>query len=227
MTLLDICPQDWRPLLEDILVSETGRCIEAQLSQELASGNLYHPPFEKLFAALEGVKPQGVSAVILGQDPYHGKSQATGRAFEVSEGIPMPPSLLNIRKMLERDLGQCRGDRFQIGCWSQQGVLLLNTTLSVRAGEPESHKHFGWQTVTDRIIKVIAETDRPTVFMLWGAHAQKQKLLVDGPQNKVLTAPHPSPLSAYRGFFDCGHFSLANQWLLERGERAIRWECAC
>ena len=227
MTLLDICPADWRSALNDVLTSTTARGIEAKLADELARGHVYYPRFDRLFTALEGLRPGDVRVVILGQDPYHGEHQATGRAFEVLESTPAPPSLQNIRKMLERDLGVPAGSRFQIGRWSQQGVLLLNTTLSVRAGEPESHKCLGWQTITDRIISTISASDQPTVFLLWGAHAQKKSVLVNGPRNLVLTAPHPSPLSAYRGFFDCAHFSATNQWLTSQGARMIRWETAC
>jgi len=227
MTLLDICPADWQSALEGVLTSATARSIEEKLGEELASGHSYYPPFERLFAALEGLRPRDVRVVILGQDPYHGEHQATGRAFEVLASTPAPPSLLNIRKMLERDLGATAGSHFQIGRWSEQGVLLLNTTLSVRAGEPESHKGIGWQTITDRIISLVAASDQPTAFLLWGAHAQKKHVLVNGPRNLVLTAPHPSPLSAYRGFFDCAHFSMTNKWLASRGEQTIRWESAC
>lgn len=227
MTLLEICPPDWRSHLNDVLTSKTARGIEEQLAQELASGCACYPRFDRMFASLEGLKPRDVKVVILGQDPYHGENQATGRAFEVLESSPSPPSLLNIRRMLERDLGVAAGSRFQIGCWSEQGVLLLNTTLSVRAGEPGSHNSLGWHTVTDRIISIIAASGKPTVFLLWGAHAQKKSYLIDGPCNLVLTAPHPSPLSAYRGFFDCAHFSATNQWLSSLGEQAIRWESAC
>ena len=227
MTLLDICPADWRSALNDVLTSTTARGIEEKLTDELVRGYVYYPRFDRLFAALEGLRPRDVRVVILGQDPYHGEYQATGRAFEVLKSTPAPPSLLNIRKMLERDVGVPAGSRFQIGRWSQQGVLLLNTTLSVRAGEPESHKGLGWQTITDRIISTIAASDQPTVFLLWGAHAQKKSVLVNGPLNLVLTAPHPSPLSAYRGFFDCAHFSATNQWLISQGAQVIRWETAC
>lgn len=227
MTLLNICPNDWKPYLDRVLNSDVARGIEEQLAQEQASQAEYYPAYDRLFAALDGLRPIDVRVVILGQDPYHGKNQATGRAFEVSEASPLPPSLVNIRKMLERDLGIAKGPRFQIGCWAEQGVLLLNTSLSVRAGEPESHQGIGWQTVTDRIISVIAALDTPTVFLLWGAHAHKKSRLVTGARNLILTAPHPSPLSAYRGFFDCAHFSSANRWLESQGEPAIRWECAC
>ena len=227
MTLLDACPIDWRSVLSEVLTSATARGIEHQLSKELANGYAYYPRFDRLFAALEGLRPRDVRVVILGQDPYHGEHQATGRAFEVFESTPAPPSLVNIGKMLERDLRVPSGSRFKIGRWSEQGVLLLNTTLSVRAGEPESHKGLGWQTITDRIISVIAASDKPTVFLLWGAHAQKKSVLVDGPSNLVLMAPHPSPLSAYRGFFNCAHFSATNQWFTSQGEQTIRWETAC
>ena len=164
MTLQDLCPADWRPALSDVLTSVTAQGIENQLARELASGHRYFPRFDRLFAALEGLRPSDVRVVILGQDPYHGEHQATGRAFEVSESTPAPPSLVNIGKMLERDLGVAVGNRFQIGRWSEQGVLLLNTTLSVRAGEPESHKGLGWQTITDRIISVVAASEQPTAF---------------------------------------------------------------
>ena len=227
MTLLDICPVDWRSALSDVLTSVIAQGIEDQLARELANGDVYYPQFDRLFAALEGLSPRDVRVVILGQDPYHGEHQATGRAFEVLESTPAPRSLINIGKMLERDLGVAVGSRFQIGRWSGQGVLLLNTTLSVRAGEPESHKGLGWQTITDRIISVIAASDKPTAFLLWGAQAQKKSVLVNGPHNLVLMAPHPSPLSAYRGFFDCAHFSATNLWLTSQGEQAIRWQSAC
>jgi len=227
MTLLNICPDDWRSHLNDVLTSDTARGIEEKLAQELISGYAYYPQFGHLFAALEGLRPSDVRVVILGQDPYHGKHQATGRAFEVLESTPLPPSLLNIRKMMERDLGVTAGSSFQIGRWSEQGVLLLNTTLSVRAGQVQSHKGLGWETITDRIISFIAASDQPVAFLLWGAHAQKKSVLVNGPRNLVLTASHPSPLSAYRGFFDCAHFSSTNQWLASQGERPIRWETAC
>ena len=227
MTLMDICPSDWRFDLNDVLSSETAHGIVARLAQEAASGNEYYPRFDLLLAALNGLAPRDVRVVILGQDPYHGEGQATGRAFEVSESCCLPPSLVNIRKMLEQDLGVARGVQFKIGRWSRQGVLLLNTSLSVRSGEPDSHKNIGWQTITDRIISIVAASEQPTAFLLWGAHAQKKSTLVNGPRNLVLTAPHPSPLSAYRGFFDCAHFSATNQWLISQGAQVIRWETAC
>lgn len=227
MALLDICPVDWQPYLTNVLTSDTARGIEQQLAREQVSGTDHYPLYNRLFAALDGLRPHDVRVVILGQDPYHGENQATGRAFEVSEATPVPPSLANIRKLLERDLGVPNGPRFQIGCWVKQGVLLLNTSLSVRAGEPGSHKGIGWHAVTDRIISVTANLDTPTVFLLWGAHAQQKSRLVTGAHNLILRAPHPSPLSAYRGFFDCAHYSVTNQWLVSKGEPAIRWECAC
>ena len=218
---------EWLQLLESEFSADYMKQLGEFLRAEKAQGKEIYPPGGEFFAALEATPPASVKVVILGQDPYHGEHQATGRAFEVSESTPVPPSLLNIRKMLEKDLGVAAGSRFQIGCWSDQGVLLLNTTLSVRAGEPASHKGLGWQTITDQIITTIAMLDKPTVFLLWGAHAQKKSILINGPRNLVLTAPHPSPLSAYRGFFDCAHFSATNQWLTLQGEQAVRWESAC
>ena len=227
MTLADACPENWRPHLLDTLNGDVGRHIQAQLNAESTGGYVYFPPAGTLFSALEGLDPSSVRVVILGQDPYHGRDQATGRAFEVMNGMPMPPSLRNIRKLLECDVGVIPGDRFELGCWCNQGVLLLNTALTVRANSPGSHQHIGWQAVTDQIIKIVVEQPEPTVFMLWGAHAQKKAALVKGAQNQVLSAPHPSPLSAYRGFFSCRHFSKANEWLIKHHESAIDWKCAC
>ena len=163
MTLADACPENWRPHLLDTLNGDVGRHIQAQLNAESTSGHVYVPPAGTLFSALEGLDPSSVRVVILGQDPYHGRDQATGRAFEVMNGMPMPPSLRNIRKLLECDVGVVRGDRFELGCWCNQGVLLLNTALTVRANSPGSHQHIGWQAVTDQIIKIVVPAHSGTL----------------------------------------------------------------
>jgi uracil-DNA glycosylase len=161
--------------------------------------------------------------VILGQDPYHQPGQATGRAFEVPDGVAAPPSLRNILKLLAKDLGRESSHPGLLAHWESEGVLLLNTVLTVSKGEPESHRNKGWEVITDRLIEAVAQSSTQTVFFLWGGHAQKKAKLIEGEQNLVLTAPHPSPLSAYRGFFDAQQFSRANQWLSLRGQPPINW----
>ena len=221
--LTELCPLAWRSSLEGVLVGAVGETIERRLLEETRAGHKYYPEPHQIFASLDNLAPESVRVVILGQDPYHGAGQATGKAFEVQPGQSLPPSLRNIREMLVRDVGHLVADDFNIGQWSQQGVLLLNTVLTVRAGEPESHRSFGWQSVTDQIIEVVARDVSPTVFLLWGRHAQEKESLIRGPQNLILKAPHPSPLSAYRGFFACRHFSRANQWLSTHGVPEILW----
>jgi uracil-DNA glycosylase len=221
--LTELCPLAWRSSLEDVLVGTVGETIERRLLEETRAGHTYYPEPHRIFASLDNLAPESVRVVILGQDPYHGAGQATGKAFEVQRGQSLPPSLRNIREMLARDVGHLSTEHFNIGHWSKQGVLLLNTVLTVRAGEPESHQSFGWQSVTDQIIDVVAHDVSPTVFLLWGGHAQKKEGLIRGPQNLILKAPHPSPLSAYRGFFECRHFTRANQWLTTHGVPEILW----
>jgi uracil-DNA glycosylase len=221
--LTELCPLAWRSSLEDVLVGTAGETIERRLLEETRAGHTYYPEPHRIFASLDNLAPESVRVVILGQDPYHRAGQATGKAFEVQRGQSLPPSLRNIREMLARDVGHLSTEHFNIGHWSKQGVLLLNTVLTVRAGEPESHQSFGWQSVTDQIIDVVARDASPTVFLLWGGHAQKKAGLIRGPQNLILKAPHPSPLSAYRGFFECRHFTRANQWLTTHGVPEILW----
>ena len=221
--LLDQCPIAWRPLLDDLLTGSAGKGLEAFITAELAAGREVYPPPESLFTCLQTLKVADIKVVILGQDPYHQPGQATGRAFEVPKGTVSPPSLANIFKLLERDLGRPVEKSGLLARWEQQGVLLLNTVLTVSKGQPESHRNRGWERVTDRIIETIVSSQTSTAFLLWGSHAQKKAKLVIGDNNLVLFAPHPSPLSAYRGFFDCKHFSKTNDWLLSRGEQSINW----
>ncbi|MDA8590455.1 uracil-DNA glycosylase [Luminiphilus sp.] len=222
--LTELCPLAWRSSLEGVLVGATGETIERRLLEETRAGHTYYPEPHRIFASLHDLVPESVRVVILGQDPYHGPGQATGKAFEVQRGQPSPPSLRNIKALLARDMGHLPAEHFNIGDWSKQGVLLLNTVLTVRDGEPESHQSFGWQRITDQIIEVVVRDVSPTVFLLWGGYAQKKESLISGPQNLVLKAPHPSPLSAYRGFFECRHFSRANQWLTTHGVPEIQWD---
>ena len=180
-----------------------------------------YPPKEQIYSAMKMLPYESVKVVIIGQDPYHGKGQANGMAFAVGKGVQLPPSLVNIFKEIEADEGVKMKGSTLTG-WTKQGVLLLNTTLTVRAGEAQSHSTLGWQTFTDAIIEAIAKREEPLVFMLWGSHAQKKKALIPS-RHLVLESVHPSPLSAYRGFFGCKHFSKANEFLKKNNLGTIDW----
>ena len=192
---------------------------------ERAAGTLVYPPAADVFNAFKVTEFKQVKVVILGQDPYHGAGQAHGLSFSVQAGVAPPPSLVNIYKELADDIAG-----FQIpahGClqhWAEQGVLLLNTVLTVRAGQAHSHAALGWETFTDRVIAMLNQEREGLVFLLWGSHAQKKGAFIDRNRHCVLTAPHPSPLSAYRGFFGCKHFSQANAYLQQQGLAAIDWQ---
>nr|WP_319526751.1 uracil-DNA glycosylase [Pseudomonas laurentiana] len=193
------------------------------LRQEHAAGKEIYPPGPMIFNALNSTPLDKVKVVILGQDPYHGPGQAHGLCFSVQPGTPIPPSLLNIYKELQRDLNI---DIASHGClqhWAEQGVLLLNTTMTVERGNAASHANKGWQHFTDRVIEVVSEHQPNLVFLLWGAHAQSKRKLIDATKHLVLTSVHPSPLSAYRGFLGCGHFSQTNRFLEQRGLMPIDW----
>lgn len=221
--LWEQCPHAWRSTLDQLINGSVGKDLEAFLAAEITSGRDIYPPLESVFKCLQILSVTDVKVVILGQDPYHQPGQATGRAFEVAEGVSAPPSLVNILKMLEKDLGSVIKGRGLFAHWESEGVLLLNTVLTVSEGQPESHRNRGWEVITDCIIKAIVASDKHTAFLLWGAHAQKKADLVKGEHNLVLTAPHPSPLSAYRGFFDCQHFSQTNAWLQAHGQKPVDW----
>lgn len=182
-----------------------------------------YPPAPERFAALNTTPLPNVRVVILGQDPYHGPGQAHGLAFSVPDGVPLPPSLKNIYKEIAADTGCTPPQSGNLTRLASQGVLLLNTTLTVRAREASSHSALGWNQFTDAIISAVSETQAHAVFMLWGNHAQSKGGLIDTKKHLVLTAPHPSPLSAYRGFFGSRHFSQANAYLKEHGYTPIAW----
>ena len=182
------------------------------------------PPPQDMFNAFEYTPLNDVKVVILGQDPYHNDGQANGLCFSVREDIDIPPSLVNIYKELHSDLGCYIPDNGCLEKWAKQGVLLLNTVLTVRAHQANSHRGIGWEEFTDAAIRVLNQQDRPIVFMLWGRPAQSKKALLDNPNHLILEAPHPSPLSAYRGFFGCHHFSQANEFLKEHGLAPIDWQ---
>ena len=189
-------------------------------ARTIANTRPVYPPAKAWFRALQLTPLDQVKVVILGQDPYHQPRQANGLAFSVNEGVRVPPSLQNIYKELHTDLNVPVPDHGDLTAWARQGVLLLNTTLTVERARPASHQHLGWAWFTDRVIEAVSAKDDPVVFMLWGAHARKKQALID-PKHLVLTAPHPSPLSAHRGFIGCRHFSTANAFLKKHGKTPI------
>jgi uracil-DNA glycosylase len=193
------------------------------LREEHAAGKEIFPPGPMIFNALNLTPLDQVKVVILGQDPYHGPGQAHGLCFSVQPGIPTPPSLLNIYKELKRDLNIDIPGHGCLQHWAEQGVLLLNTTLTVERANAASHANRGWQHFTDRIIQVVSEQQPNSVFLLWGAHAQGKAKLIDGTKHLVLKSVHPSPLSAYRGFIGNGHFSRTNKFLEQHGLAPIDW----
>ena len=218
-------PPAWQALLKDELQKPYWCSLEQRLGAAYESGAVY-PPAQQLFAAFERTPPTCVCAVILGQDPYHEPGQANGLAFSVSRGVKLPPSLQNIYKELEADLGVPAAKSGDLTSWAQQGVFLLNTVLSVRAHAANSHKDFGWQSFTDAVIAALAELPQPVAFVLWGAQAQKKAALVEkSPYPRlVLQSPHPSPLSAYRGFFGSRPFSQINAFLVSYGFSPVDWK---
>lgn len=177
-----------------------------------------------IFNTLRYTSFENTRAVIIGQDPYHGPGQAHGLCFSVKKGVPLPPSLVNIYKEITDDLGVAMPQHGDLTGWARQGVLLLNTVLTVRAGQPNSHKDKGWEIFTDRVISELDRKEMPVVFLLWGANAEKKARVITNPIHKKLITVHPSPLSAYRGFFGCRHFSKANIILSESGQEPIKWD---
>lgn len=188
------------------------------------SKNVVYPPADDIFNAFHFTPLSKVKVVILGQDPYHNINQAHGLSFSVKPGEDIPPSLQNIYKELNSDLGCKIPNNGFLQKWAEEGVLLLNTVLTVRAHQANSHQGKGWEQFTDAVIEAINKENRPIVFMLWGRPAQMKEKMLNNPKHLILKAPHPSPLSAYRGFFGCKHFSMANKFLIENGSDAIDWQ---
>jgi len=187
------------------------------------AGKTIYPPGSLIFNAFNTTPIDNVKVVILGQDPYHGPGQAHGLCFSVSDGVPPPPSLVNIFKELSSDTGVAIPNHGNLTKWAEQGVLLLNASLTVRAAEPMSHSQIGWAEFTNNVIKKISEQKEHVVFMLWGKFAQEKQVLIDETKHLVLKAAHPSPLSAYNGFFGCRHFSKANEYLVRNGIDPVNW----
>lgn len=215
----------WSSLRAQFLATPAGKSLGQFLADRLAAGATIYPP--QPFQALKLTALPDVRVVILGQDPYHGPGQAHGLAFSVPPGQRPPPSLRNIFKELARDVAaQPKNAQPSLVDWARQGVLLLNTSLTVEGAQAASHARRGWESFTDSVIQAVSAQPQPVVFMLWGSHAQAKEILIDATRHLVLTANHPSPLSASRPpkpFLGCGHFSQANAWLLEKGRKAISW----
>lgn len=213
----------WSSLLADESKQAYFQSIMTQLEEERKAGVVIYPKQEELFSAFESTPYDKVKVVILGQDPYHGAGQAHGLSFSVNPGIKAPPSLKNIFKALHHDLGLPVPEHGCLSAWANQGVLLLNTSLSVMEGKPQSHAHIGWGVFTDKVIMALNDHPQPLVFLLWGAQAIKKNRLIRDKKHLVLTAPHPSPLSAHKGFLRCAHFSKANEFLKAKARSPIEW----
>lgn len=214
---------DWNEVLKDLIEGENYKKIREFLKQEYFTREVY-PPMNEIFNAFKLTPYHSVKAVILGQDPYHEPGEAHGLSFSVKQGVKMPPSLANIYKELKNDLGVDNGDKTDLTPWAEQGVLLLNTTLTVRRGQANSHQALGWTEFTDEVIKKLGARKNPMVFMLWGRNARNKKTLIDTKKHLVLESAHPSPLSAYNGFFGCRHFSKTNDFLIKNGYEPINWQ---
>ena len=213
---------DWDGILADEWEKPYYRQLHSFLKEEYSNTRIY-PDMYDIFNALKYTSFADTRAVIIGQDPYHGDGQAHGLCFSVKKGVPLPPSLVNIYKEVTDDLGVTMPQHGELTGWARQGVLLLNTVLTVRAGQPNSHKDKGWEIFTDRVISELNRKETPVVFLLWGANAEKKARVITNPTHKKLITVHPSPLSAYRGFFGCRHFSKANEILISSGQSPIEW----
>lgn len=213
----------WKARVGDYLQRPDMQALAAFLRERKAGGVRIFPPGPQIFAALDATPFDAVKVVILGQDPYHGYGQAHGLCFSVPPGVTVPPSLENIYKELARDQGIARPDHGCLTPWARQGVLLLNAVLTVEEGRAGSHQGKGWEGFTDRIVEVLSREREHLVFLLWGSYAQAKGKAIDPRRHLVLKAPHPSPLSAHRGFLGCGHFSAANAYLGRNGQTPIDW----
>lgn len=215
-------PAAWRAWVGAELDAPYFRELWRFVQSERAAGPV-HPPAGSEFAALEHTSPEATRVLLLGQDPYHGEGQAHGLSFSVRPGVRVPPSLRNIHRELHDDLGCPKPTHGNLEAWADRGVLLLNTVLTVRAGEAHSHRDHGWETFTDAIIRALSARERPFVALLWGGPAREKRRLIDTRRHRVVEGPHPSPLSAHRGFFGSRPFSAVNDALRSLGERPVDW----
>jgi len=213
----------WKARVGDWFQRDDMRALSAFLRERIRAGARIHPDPKNIFAAFDATPFDAVEVVILGQDPYHGPGQAHGLSFSVLPGVPIPPSLDNIYKELQRDLGIARPANGYLMPWAERGVLLLNSVLTVEEGRAGSHQGRGWEGFTDHVVDVLNREREGLVFMLWGSYAQAKGKLVDPRRHCMLRAPHPSPLSAHRGFLGCGHFGKANRWLEGARRAPIDW----
>lgn len=214
--------EDWKELLKEEFAKPYFEELTSFVRGEYGSGEVY-PAGRNIFRAFDCCPVDKIKVVIIGQDPYHGPGQANGLCFSVGEGVPFPPSLRNILQEVHTDVGAPIPTSGELERWAEQGVLLLNAVLTVRAHEAASHAGRGWERFTDAVVKAIAERKQGVVYMLWGSYAQKKGSIADPSKNLILKTVHPSPLSAYRGFFGCKHFSAANDYLASIGKEPIRW----
>ena len=222
MSLQNRLPPDWRRVLQAEFAKPYFKALEEFVGKERAKQTVY-PPEAEMFSAFHATPFDSVKVLLLGQDPYHGPGEAHGMCFSVRPGVRVPPSLVNMYKELQTDLGCVRPAHGHLVAWAEQGVLLLNTVLTVRDNEPASHKGQGWETFTDAVIRALVERDRPMVFLLWGAHAQKKEKLIGSGKHRVLKMAHPSPLSAKK-FLGSKPFSATNAALVELGQEPINWQ---
>jgi uracil-DNA glycosylase len=213
----------WKARLRDEFRQPYMTGLRRFLVERKQAGAVVYPPGPLIFNALDSTPFEAVKVVILGQDPYHGPGQAHGLCFSVRDGVDLPPSLLNIYREIQDDLGVSAPASGNLQDWADQGVLLLNAVLTVERGRAGAHQGKGWERFTDRIVQELNDGREGLVFMLWGSYAMKKGTAIERGRHLVLTAPHPSPLSAHRGFFGCRHFSQANRWLEQRGMTPIRW----
>jgi uracil-DNA glycosylase len=216
--------ESWHAALGSEFDTDYMTSLRTFLKAEKAAGKVIYPHSSNWFRAMELTPLNNVRAVILGQDPYHGHGQAHGLCFSVQPGVRPPPSLVNIYKEMESDLGLTRPNHGFLEHWAQQGVLLLNSVLTVEGGQAASHQKRGWERFTDAVIRAVNDRPEPAVFLLWGAYAQKKAAFVDTSRHLVLNAAHPSPLAAHNGFFGCQHFSKANAFLAKQGMSPIDWQ---
>lgn len=216
--------QSWREALAAEQAKPYFQTLMHKVSAARAAGETIYPPAAQVFKAFELTELDAIKVVIIGQDPYHGPGQAEGLCFSVPSGVKPPPSLKNIYKAIAHDYPDFQPPMDgSLQHWAEQGVFLLNTVLTVAAGRAHSHAKWGWETFTDKVIETINNNTQGVVFLLWGAHAQKKASKVDAQRHHILTAVHPSPLSAHRGFIDCGHFRATNDYLSARGKQPIQW----